>query len=130
MVQVLQYFKDFYVYDSEVVEENDESGKKYLKIKRSKIQILEEKISDGATVPTYLAKYPDGYKASISKDMYCATQEEADNKLLKELVDSRYAISAEMRELTDTYNRIIQAASTLKVEIESKPKLSEGAQNG
>jgi len=100
MHKTIQYFDKFFVYETTVVEVD-----KNYEIKREKIQILEEKINEGATVPTYIAKYPNGDKASISTNMYFKSQEEADRNLYKELQES---YSSTMKFIGDLNDKCIK----------------------
>lgn len=63
------------------------------------IEVLEESIVPGATVPTYLVKYPNGSKARCSIDMYSTSPQNALIKALSDVKEDLEYIEQKEKEL-------------------------------
>ena len=108
---VLETFSQFFVYETYLETGNDGA----YHCKRRKIAVEQEVIIDGAIYPTYIVRYPDNSRGFISKDMYSATQEEADSSLLKELYGTRNYLEKQMLELAQEHQKIIDVISELRL---------------
>lgn len=63
------------------------------------ITVLEERIATGASIPTYVVRYPDGSKAQISTNMYSTSLSDAIADATAELSDAAICIEHQRAEL-------------------------------
>ena len=83
-------------------------------IERGEIKVLEESITEGASIPTYLVQYPDGRKARISKDMYFDSKDEADKALFLEVCEGIEQAQEDILSAEGHLNRLIALRSMIK----------------
>lgn len=106
MEKIIQKFEDKWVYDSSCDLEADPPV-----IVRKKIRVLQEQIVEGAGMPTYTIKYPNGSKYITSKDMYFGSQYLADQKLLSDLTE---ALADRKNQALEIDREIIELKKALK----------------